>query len=471
MTHSFKQFPFDEKLLKAINEAGYTTPTPIQSEVIPSIFSRKDIMAKSQTGTGKTAAFCLPTLQLLLEDPDKTILILAPTRELALQVCSEMHLFSNHFGITPTAIYGGEPLHKQLQRLKSDNRILVATPGRLLDLYRSKHLKHFHPQLIVLDEADEMLNMGFLEDIQSIFSYIPKERQTLLFSATISPQIKKISKQFLRYPEIFDQSSSQPHCDIDQIYYLISEKQRKLALLHLIKFYSPTKSLIFCNTKRQVEDLSSELATLGLSVLSLHGDMTQRDRLHSIDTFRKSSHKILIATDVAGRGIHVDDITHVFNYEIPHSLDGYTHRIGRTGRMGNKGIAITLVTPKENSSFKRLLNLKNQEVRFSPLPSHEEVKLHRKETFIETIRKEDNHEDAEQILSLLLEKSSHKEIVLKLISKLWSKEADLSSERLQTPQLEIKDRSGRKKRQKDFEHNKSRSRHFHKRSYRKSKIR
>lgn len=199
--------------------------------------------------------------------------------------------------------------------------------------------------------------------------------------------------------------------------------------------------------------------------------MTQRDRLHSIDTFRKSSHKILIATDVAGRGIHVDDITHVFNYEIPHSLDGYTHRIGRTGRMGNKGIAITLVTPKENSSFKRLLNLKNQEVRFSPLPSHEEVKLHRKETFIETIRKEDNHEDAEQILSLLLEKSSHKEIVLKLISKLWSKEADLSSERLQTPQLEIKDRSGRKKRQKDFEHNKSRSRHFHKRSYRKSKIR
>lgn len=467
MSNSFSQFAFNEVLLKAIEKTGYATPTSIQNDVIPSILAGKDVIAKSQTGTGKTAAFCLPALQLLIDNPDKTILILAPTRELALQVCNEMQLFSTYFGITPTAIYGGEAMSRQLHRLKEDSRIIVGTPGRLLDLYRSKYLKNFHPQLVVLDEADEMLNMGFLEDIQSIFSFVPEVRQTLLFSATISPQIKKISRQFLQDPLMFEQAGTRHNHDIDQLCYLVSDRQRKLALLHLIKFHSPTKSIVFCNTKRQVEELSSELSNLGLSVLCLHGDMTQRDRLHSIDTFRKSPSKILIATDVAGRGIHVNDISHVFNYEIPNSMDGYTHRIGRTGRMGNKGIAITLVAPKEMNSFRRLLDPKSKQVQFSPLPSFEEIKLQQNKKYTESIKQRDIHVEAKQILSLIQEECSLEEIALKLISEHLEKEAALSVEKLYSPQPEVRERRERR-REKDFGHRKSRPpRRFQKKSFRK----
>lgn len=467
MSSSFEQFPLCTQLQTAIQTAGYSKPTLIQNEVIPFVLSGRDVIAKSHTGSGKTAAFCLPALQLLLDHPDKTILIVTPTRELALQVCNEMHRFSQHFGITPAAIYGGEPLPKQLQRLKNDSRILVGTPGRLLDLFRSKHLRNFSPLLVVLDEADEMLNMGFFEDIQAIFSFVPKERQTLLFSATISPYVKKVSKQFLRNPEMIDHSSSEfSHDDIDQIYYLVSERQRKLALLQIIKFHAPTKSIIFCNTKRQVDELSSELNQLGFSVLCLHGDMTQKDRQNSIESFRKSTQKILVATDVAGRGIHVTDVSHVFNYDIPNSLDGYTHRIGRTGRMGNKGKAITLVTPKESYSFKRLLQTKNREIHFSPLPSPDEVKIEQQKRFAQMIQDELIHSEAHKILSFLQQEHSLEEIALRLISQQWKKEAITSKENLHIPTLH--DAGPRKKkRTKDFRPKKFRGKPFRKKVFKK----
>ena len=197
---SFDELTLNKKLVEAIKEVGYTQPTAIQNEVIPYIVAGNDVVAKAQTGSGKTAAFCLPALHLLAESPENTILVLTPTRELAMQICEEMRKFSKHMGISPTAIYGGEPLSNQLKRLKQDRRVLVATPGRLLDLYRSNHLTDFSPLLVVLDEADEMLNMGFMEDVQAIFAFLPEERQTLMFSATISSEIKKLSKSFLNQP-------------------------------------------------------------------------------------------------------------------------------------------------------------------------------------------------------------------------------------------------------------------------------
>lgn len=428
---SFDELTLNKKLVDAIKEVGYTQPTAIQHEVIPYIVAGNDVVAKAQTGSGKTAAFCLPALHLLAESNENTILVLTPTRELAMQICDEMRKFSKHMGISPTAIYGGEPLSNQLKRLKQDRRILIATPGRLLDLYRSNHLTDFSPLLVVLDEADEMLNMGFMEDVQAIFEFLPEERQTLMFSATISSEIKKLSKNFLNQPIYFDQSSSeQPHADIEQICYLVPEKEKAAALVQIFQFYSPEKSIVFCNTKRQVDELATKLGEHGFSTLSLHGDMSQKERQFSIGCFRKAPRKILVATDVAGRGINVTDVSYVFNYDLPYSPACYTHRIGRTGRMGNKGTAITLITQKQKFVVKKFLPNKGNSPTFINLPSAEEIQGKQKTLLVESLENEIAHEEAAKTLSLLQEKLSMEEIALRLISRYWCKEQMVSSENL-----------------------------------------
>jgi len=419
---NFEEFNLHDSLLQAVHDLGYASPTPIQEAVIPHILAGKDVIAKAQTGSGKTAAFSLPALNLLTENPDKTILILTPTRELALQVCTELQKFSKHLDLTPSAVYGGEALSNQLRRLKKDNRVIVGTPGRLLDLFRSGHLRKFSPKLVVLDEADEMLNMGFLEDIQSIFSFLPSDRQTLLFSATISNQIKKIANNFQTDPLTCDVANSkQAHKDIHQIYHLIDERDRKDALIHMLKYHIPTKSIVFCNTKRQVEQLSKDLAKSGFFILSLHGDMTQKDRQNSIDYFRKSENTVLVATDVAGRGIDVADISHVFNVDLPTSSDGYTHRIGRTGRMGNKGTAVTFLSPHQISGLKRILSGKVAEIKFTEMPTAAEINSRQQKVFSQTLTKEAIHENASAILTGLQDALSLEEITLRLISLYWRK--------------------------------------------------
>lgn len=419
---TFEDFNLHDFLVQAIHELGYSEPTAIQSAVIPEIIAGKDVIAKAQTGSGKTAAFALPALNLLYENPEKTILVLVPTRELALQVCTEMQKFSKHLDITPTAIYGGEAHSNQFKRLKHDNRVIVGTPGRLLDLFESGGLKKFSPQMVILDEADEMLNMGFLDDIQAIFSFLPKERQTLLFSATLSNPIKKIASQFQTDPILCDVTAAkESHKDIHQIYHLIEDRDRKAALIHTLKFHIPVKSIVFCNTKRLVEQLSADLAKTGFFVLSLHGDMSQKDRQNSIDYFRKSDNTILVATDVAGRGIDVADVTHVFNYDLPLSPDCYTHRIGRTGRMGSKGTAITFLSSHQVSGLKRILSGKVAEIKFTPMPTPDEINQRQQRVLTDLITKEAIHENAPAILASFQQLHSLEDISLRLISLYWRK--------------------------------------------------
>lgn len=435
----FQDLDLHDFLLKAIHELGYTEPTSIQQAVIPEILAGKDVMAKAVTGSGKTAAFSLPALHLLFENPNKTILVMVPTRELALQVCTEMQKFSKHLGITPVAIYGGEAHVNQFKRLKNDNRVVVGTPGRLLDLFESGGLKKFSPQIVVLDEADEMLNMGFLDDIQSIFGYLPKERQTLLFSATLSTQIKKIAQQFQKDPTLCDVTTAkESHKDIHQIYYLVDDKERKSALIHTLKYHIPVKSIVFCNTKRLVEQLSADLAKTGLFVLSLHGDMTQKDRQNSIEYFRKSDNTVLVATDVAGRGIDVSDVTHVFNFDLPQSPDCYTHRIGRTGRMGNKGTAITFLAPNKIHELKRILAGKVTDIKFTNMPTSEEINLRQQKVLTDALSKEAIHENAAVILASFQKEHSLEDISLRLISLYWRKAGLSKNKNFATPERPTK---------------------------------
>lgn len=433
MSINFEKFSFNNNLKKAISDIGYEKPTPIQSEVIPQILEGFDVIAKAQTGSGKTAAFSLPALELLSKNPNKTILVITPTRELAMQVCHEMKLFSQHMKLSPAVIYGGEPIHKQIKRLKEDSRVIVGTPGRLLDLFQSGKLKNFHPQLVVLDEADEMLNMGFLEDIQEIFEFLPSEKQILLFSATLPPQIKTIAKNFLNDPVLIDQSQKDlSHEDIEQIYYLVAHKEKPQALTQILQYETPQKAIVFCNTKKQVDELFTSLTNAGLSALCLHGDMSQADRKKSIDRFRLGKEGLLIATDVAGRGINVTDVSHVFNFELPNSSESYTHRIGRTGRMGKKGVAITLVSPKQVQVLKRFLKTKASNIKFKELPSFEQIKYKHQKKFTETINKESIHNDAKDILQDLKESYDLEAISLKLISRYYRKELTISPEKLTT---------------------------------------
>ncbi len=410
---TFDQLNLHPSILKTIQKIGFTTPTPIQESVIPAIIEGRDVIAKAKTGSGKTAAFSLPALQLLIEDPTKKILIVTPTRELALQVAEEFTNFGRGNQIGAVAVYGGESVSLQLKRLRKDTRAIVGTPGRLLDLFRSKSITHFAPTIAVLDEADEMLNMGFLEDIQAIFSFLPKNRQTLLFSATMPAPIRELADQFLKDPVVSTQTA--PQEDIEQVYHLVNHKQRVQALSRLMKFYNPSKALIFCNTKKQVDELSQEINHPG--VMRLHGDMAQKERLSVIDAFKKNGQAVLIATDVAGRGINVVDISHVFNFELPFSLESYTHRIGRTGRAGKKGTAVTLMTPKEAHLIKKLLRKDPKKHPLLPIPSVEDIRLKQTENFVQTLQSEEVRPLAKHLLSSLEKEMSLEDICLKLLSK------------------------------------------------------
>ena len=352
---NFNSFNLHPKLLKGIVEAGFKTPSPVQKSAIPLVLEGHDLIAQAQTGTGKTAAFAIPILNMLDSTSNIEALIITPTRELAMQISDEVFKLGRFLRTKTICIYGGQSIKRQIDLLSKKPKVMVATPGRLLDHLRNNRIKNFNPTFIVLDESDEMLDMGFLESIEEIFCYIPQRRQTLLFSATMPTPIKNLAKKILNNPKSVKIAKTDiTNADIEQKYYIINENERDDAIMRLLDFVESKKCIVFTRTKKEADILANLLKSKGYKATALHGDMEQRDRRSAMNAFKENIVEILVATDVASRGLDISNVSHVFNYHLPLNPDSYVHRIGRTGRAGKKGVAITLVTPLEFKDLKRI---------------------------------------------------------------------------------------------------------------------
>ena len=353
----FNEFNFHKDLLKGIKIAGFREPSPIQESVIPVIREGKDLVGQAHTGTGKTAAFGLPIIDKIANGEIERALVITPTRELATQVSDELYHLGRFCGIRTITVYGGVGYGRQIALINKGVQIIVATPGRLKDLYKKGKIDTFNPEIVVLDEADEMLDMGFLEEIKEIFEYIPQNRQTLLFSATMPEPIKALVDEILTTPEfvsVVGENEATVNNIIEQSYCVINESQRDEAIVRLLETENINKCIIFCRMKREVDRLTEHLQAIGFSAKGLHGDLEQREREEVIKSYRRNQVKIMVATDVAARGLDVKKVTHVFNYHIPFDSQSYVHRIGRTGRAGKSGKAITLVSTTEFKELQRI---------------------------------------------------------------------------------------------------------------------
>ena len=371
---TFNEFNLKDLLQKAIDEAGFKEPSPIQEQAIPFVLAGRDIVGQAHTGTGKTAAFGLPILNNMKGNSGVEAVVIVPTRELAMQVSDELYRFGKFLGINTATVYGGQAYARQIKLIENAG-IIVATPGRFLDLLRGDKID-IKPDYVILDEADEMLDMGFLDDIKEIFTFLPKERQTLLFSATMPLAIKNLAKTILNEPEFITLTKSDvTNAKITQTFYVVDERERDDALIRLYDYKNPTKSIIFCRTKKEVDRLSTFMVSQGFMAKGLHGDMEQRQREEAIRAFKTSKLEILIATDVAARGLDVNDVSHVFNYHLPFDSESYVHRIGRTGRAGKEGVAISIVTPHEFRMLQKIEKNIGTKLEAKIVPNIDSVKV------------------------------------------------------------------------------------------------
>ena len=375
-TIRFDELNLDAKILRAVTDMGFEASSPIQAKAIPLEIEGKDIIGQAQTGTGKTAAFGIPLLQKI--DPKNKKLqavVLCPTRELAIQVADEIRSLAKYMhGIKVLPIYGGQEIVKQIRSLKDGVQVIIGTPGRVMDHMRRKTIKFGQVHTVVLDEADEMLNMGFLEDMETILSELPEERQTVMFSATMPAAIAEIAKKFQKEPEIVKvvkKDLTVPK--VTQYYYEVKPKNKIEVMCRLLDMYAPKLSVVFCNTKRQVDELVLALQGRGYFAEGLHGDLKQVQRDRVMNGFRKGRTDILVATDVAARGIDVDDVEAVFNYDIPQDEEYYVHRIGRTGRAGREGKAFSLVVGKEVYKLRDIQRYCKTKIVPQPIPSIDDV--------------------------------------------------------------------------------------------------
>ena len=345
----FNELHLSAELLAEIDKAGFVEASPIQEQTIPLAMAGKDVIGQAQTGTGKTAAFGFPTLEKIdTEDPTVQALIIAPTRELAVQSQEELFRFGRSKGVKVRSVYGGSSIEKQIKALKSGAHIVVGTPGRLLDLIKRKALKLNHVETLILDEADEMLNMGFLEDIEAIISHVPEDRQTLLFSATMPDAIKQIGVKFMKEPTHVKIAAKELTTElVDQYYIRVKENEKFDTMTRLMDVEQPELSIVFGRTKRRVDELTRGLKIRGFRAEGIHGDLDQGKRLRVLRDFKNGNLDVLVATDVAARGLDISGVTHVYNYDIPQDPESYVHRIGRTGRAGKSGQSITFVAPNE----------------------------------------------------------------------------------------------------------------------------
>lgn len=383
---TFEEMCLDTRIMRAIAEMGFEQPSPIQAQSIPIAVEGKDMIGQARTGTGKTASFGIPMLQRINpKDKNLQAIVLCPTRELAIQSANEIRKLAKFLhGIKVLPIYGGQEISKQIRSLKGGVQIVIGTPGRVMDHLRRHTLKPQTVDIVVLDEADEMLNMGFREDIETILGQLPEERQTMLFSATMPKPILEIAKRYLHEPEIvkvIQKELTVPK--IEQYYYEVNPRKKNEVLSRLLDMYDPSLSLVFCNTKRKVDELVADLKGRGYFAEGLHGDMKQSQRDRVMNGFRNGRTDILVATDVAARGIDVDDVEAVFNYDVPQDDEYYVHRIGRTGRAGREGRAFTLVVGKEIYKLKDIQKYCKTKIRRQPIPSVNDVAAIKVEKLLE----------------------------------------------------------------------------------------
>ena len=386
-TPAFDQFGLRAELVQTATELGFTAPTPIQQAVIPPIVAGRDVIGQAQTGTGKTAAYGLPLLHRLdRQHRGVQALVLAPTRELAIQVAAALEQYGRGVGARVLALYGGQSYQQQLRSLRERVEVVVGTPGRLLDLMEQGNLDLGGVRTVVLDEADEMLSMGFVEDIESILDRIPPERQTLLFSATISRRVLGLSKRYLRDPETVSVTPEQlTGASIEQRYYLVNPQDKVAALTRLIEMETIDSALVFARTRLGTGELANQLSTRGFAAEALNGDLSQDARIQVLNRFRAGQVKVLVATDVAARGLDIDDISHVFNFDLPDDPEVYVHRVGRTGRAGREGVAITLLSPRERWMLRRIEEYTRFRMTRAELPTIQQIENHRQALILEQL--------------------------------------------------------------------------------------
>ncbi|HMK61734.1 MAG TPA: DEAD/DEAH box helicase [Dissulfurispiraceae bacterium] len=370
----FDDFSLSKETMKALSKIGFEEPTPIQVSAIPIILRGGDVIGQAQTGTGKTAAFGIPIVEALQRSKKTFALVLEPTRELAVQVSEEISNIGRYKKVQVLPVYGGKSIENQIKAFKRGVDIVVGTPGRILDHIRRKTFSLSELRIVVLDEADEMLDMGFIEDIETILTQTPPERQTLLFSATMPEPILSIAKKYMKKPEkIRVNPGSMVVPKIKQVFYEVRNEDKINALARLLDVEDPTLAIVFCHTKRDVDEVNQKLQHMGYNTDALHGDYSQARREEVMNKFRKGQVEILIATDVAARGLDIQNVSHVFNFSIPQNPDNYIHRIGRTGRAGKSGIAITFVTPREYTFLRQIEKKAQTVIGKKKLPSHKDA--------------------------------------------------------------------------------------------------
>ncbi|MCL2766319.1 MAG: DEAD/DEAH box helicase [Peptococcaceae bacterium] len=372
---TFSDFGLTDKVLKSINNMGFEEATPIQEKAIPIQLQGLDLIGQAHTGTGKTAAFGIP----MVEFADKITsgiqgMVLTPTRELAIQVAEEINRIGQIKRVQALPIYGGQDISRQIRALKNRPQIIVGTPGRLLDHLRRKTVRLGKIKMVVIDEADEMLNMGFIDDIKTILAEVPEERQTLLFSATMPAPIQDLAKKFMKTPQIIRTEGRQATVPNTEQNYIVIEEEKKFEIFcRLLDIQAPERAIVFGRTKRRVDELFEALNKRGFTAEALHGDLTQSKRDYVMRRFREGTIDLLVATDVAARGLDISGVTHIYNFDIPQDPEGYVHRIGRTGRAGNAGKAITLVTPREIHHLKTIERSIGGRIYRKPVPTIKEA--------------------------------------------------------------------------------------------------
>jgi ATP-dependent RNA helicase DeaD len=413
----FETLGLSPEILEGVKAAGFKTPSPIQVEAIPAIIEGSDIIGQAQTGTGKTAAFGLPAMSRLRNDKTVEVLVLTPTRELAIQISDELFRLGRFAGVKTVPVVGGQGYLRQVELINRGAQVVVATPGRLMDHMREGRLKRFTPHIIVLDEADEMLDRGFIDDIREILSTMPTDRQTLLFSATMPPEVKALTREFMKEPtHIQLNAGQQTNLDIEQRLIVVRGHEKEAALVRILEVEEPEKGIIFCRTKRDVDELQEILSARGVASKSIHGDMSQAIRNQAVQSLKDGRAKVIIATDVAARGIDIPNVTHVINFSVPENRERYVHRIGRTGRAGKQGVAITFATPGDLRGGDVFTAKHAGEFVVSEVPSLATVKARRAEKLARDVDGVRLQLDLSSLASELAAKYTGEELALRLVS-------------------------------------------------------